>query len=158
MPPSFWLPRLTLSFANYVYATSFFRRTLQVALSNELVNLPQVSKICCKSLFQNRDRNSHNALFLLKNLQCHSSSALWASLIIAGRSQLMRCSFTTVGADTITARACRKTASLAPATTALTSTGAASTHSSACSGSLTPWPCSVSSWHFIHHLFNNLTF
>jgi len=88
----------------------------------------------------------------------HSRSALRALLLVTGGPQLMGCSFSTVGPAAITARACRKTASLAPATTALPSAGAASTHSSTCSGSLTSWSCSVSSWHFIYHLFDDLIF
>ena len=83
---------------------------------------------------------------------CHGGPTLRAALLIAGSPQLMRHSFTTVGADAITSRACRKATSLAPATTALTSS-----HAPTCSRALSSWACSVSSWHFIYLLPNTAT-
>jgi hypothetical protein len=69
----------------------------------------------------------------------HRSPTLGTSLLIAGRSYLMRRFFPALGADAVAAGTCCKTP--APVSTATSS------HTSSCSRSLSPWSCAVSSWH-----------
>jgi|WetSurMetagenome_2_1015567.scaffolds.fasta_scaffold293660_2 hypothetical protein len=69
----------------------------------------------------------------------HCSAAFGASLLIARCPRLMGRFFPAFGTDAVASGAYRKTS--APASTATSS------HASACSGTLSPWSCSVSSWH-----------
>jgi hypothetical protein len=83
-------------------------------------------------------------------LPCHSRPALGAFLLITGAPRLMGCSFTTVGANAMIARACVKTTSSPLSTTSLAPGTAAST----CACSLAARACSVSSWHFAYLLWS----
>jgi hypothetical protein len=81
-------------------------------------------------------------------LPCHGRSTLGAFLFITGAAHLMGGSFTTVGANAISAGPCPKT------TSSPLSTASASAHASACSRSLASRTCSVSSRHFAYLLSN----